>query len=210
MKSTLNTSRLAVITLLLATLYTTPAHAQTTDHSNHNAHTGHDMSQMDHSKMEHSGMDHSRMSHDEMMEMRAKHMVDAHGVLVALNTETREATIRHGDIPSVSWPAAEMVFPVGAGVDLSGLAPGQTVQFTLHRAADGSLPLVELCPAAGTEIQPGLCMSKTDHSGMNHGDMPHVQMDHEGMDHSQMDHGSMHGDGTPPPSDTTHAHGAHN
>jgi Cu/Ag efflux protein CusF len=204
MKSTLNTSRLAVITLLLATLYTTPAHAQTTDHSNHNAHTGHDMSQMDHSKMEHSGMDHSRMSHDEMMEMRAKHMVDAHGVLVALNTETREATIRHGDITSISWPAAEMIFPVGAGVDLSGLAPGQNVQFTLHRAADGSLPLVELCPAAGAAIQPGLCMSKTDHSGMNHSDIDHSQ-----MDHGQMDHGSMSGDTVPSSSATPHAHGAH-
>lgn len=182
--------RTLAASIFLATLSVAPVQAQTHEHP------GHDMPASGMPKMDHGKMDHGSTNHDGMMTMRATHMVEARGSLVALNRETREATIRHDAIPAVSWPAAQMVFPVSNGVDLKTLAPGQAVQFTLHRAADGSLPLVELCSAQGNGITPGLCASGMNHETMNHGQMDHSKMDHSAMPHGAMSHGDSHASGT--------------
>ncbi|GHA94071.1 hypothetical protein GCM10009069_16500 [Algimonas arctica] len=129
------------------------------------------MPQMDPSQMDHSNM--PQGSHADVMAARAQHMVEARGTVRRVNAARREITLQHAAIPQVSWPAADMIFPVGPSIDLSRLSPGQPVQFTLHRAPNGSLPLVELCPAQGVHVTPGLCAD-----GMNHGAMDHSKMNH--------------------------------
>ena len=182
------TTRL-LATTLTAALLSAPALAQTSDHS------GHDMSQMDHSQMNHAdmqhgdmkheSMDHGTMDHNAMMKARSEHMVEATGVVKKIYKKDGIVSLSHEAIPAVSWPAMTMKFPVGSIVDLDSLKKGQKVQFTLHRAQDGSLALVELCPNQSTDVIAGLCAP-----GMNHGtkNMP--------MDHSQMKQGDMNHHGT--------------
>lgn len=66
------------------------------------------------------------------------------GELVALNAETRMATIRHGALDALDWPAMTSQFPVRADVALTRLQPGQQVAFRAARGADGLLGLIEL------------------------------------------------------------------
>jgi len=192
---------MTITTRLLATAFTAallsaPAFAQTSDHS------GHDMSQMDHSNMNHGDMkhgdmkhgqmDHGSMNHDDMMKARAEHMIEATGVVKKVYKKDGIVSLSHDAIPAISWPAMTMKFPVSGSVDLTSLKKGQTVQFTLHRAQDGSLPLVELCPTESRTVIAGLCApgmnhgpdnKMMDHSGMNHGDMKHSDMSHDVMKH---------------------------
>lgn len=169
---------------LTAVLLAAPAFAQTSDHS------GHDMKQMDHSKMGHSemqqsdmkheGMAHGSMDHDAMMQTRAEHMIEATGIVKKIDKKDGLVSLSHDAIPAISWPAMTMKFPVGDKIDLDSLNKGQTVQFTLHRAPDGSFPLVELCPTQSTTVIAGLCAP-----GMTHG------ADGKPMDHGQIKHGDM-------------------
>lgn len=152
------TTRLLASALWTA-LLSAPAFAQTTDHS------GHDMSQM---------------NHDAVMRARAEHMIEATGVIDRIDTRGRGVSLAHSAIPAIRWPAMTMMFPVGNNVDLNGLQNGQRVQFTLHRAQDGSLPLVELCPTVSETVIAGLCAP-----GMNHGP-DHSRMNHDGMNHDTM------------------------
>lgn len=142
---------------LCSALLSAPAFAQTTDHS------GHDMSQMDHSKMNMSNMQSSPVDHDAVIRARAEHMIEATGVIDRIDMRGQGVSLSHSAIPAIRWPAMTMMFPVGNNVDLNGLQNGQRVQFTLHRAEDGSLPLVELCPTVSENVIEGLCAS-----GMNH------------------------------------------
>jgi len=183
-------------TAFTAALLTSPAFAQTSDHS------GHDMSQMDHSNMSHGDMkhgdmkhgqmDHGSMNHDDMMKARAEHMIEATGVVRKLYKKDGIVSLSHDAIPAISWPAMTMKFPESGSVDLTSLKKGQTVQFTLHRAQDGSLPLVELCPTESRAVIAGLCApgmnhgpdsKMMDHSEMKHGDMKRGDMSHEDMKH---------------------------
>ena len=66
------------------------------------------------------------------------------GELVALNAETRMATIRHGALDALDWPAMTSQFPVRADVALTRLQPGQQVVFRAARGADGLLGLIDL------------------------------------------------------------------
>lgn len=174
------TTRLFAAAFTAACL-TASALAQTMDHS------GHDMSQMDHSSMKHGdmkhdSMDHGAMNHDAVMKARAAHMVEAIGVVKQIYKWDGVVSLSHGAIPAISWPPMTMKFPVGDSIDLDSLRKGQTVQFTLHRAGDGSLPLVELCQTESETVIAGLCAP-----GMNHGpDSP--KPDHSGMPHGGMKH----------------------
>lgn len=151
----------AQILALAAALLSAPALAQTTDHS------GHDINQM---------------NHDTMMSARAEHMIEATGTVIDVYTKDDTVSLSHDAIPAISWPAMTMNFPVGGSVNLNNLQKGQRVQFTLHRAEDGSLPLVELCPTVSETVIAGLCAP-----GMNHGPdsqmMSHGEMNHHGMKH---------------------------
>ena len=55
----------------------------------------------------------------------------ATGTVQKVDAAGRTLGLAHGPIPAIGWPAVTMEFPVAAGVDLSGLAPGRQVEFTL-------------------------------------------------------------------------------
>ncbi len=129
---------------------------------------------------------------------RASHMVEAVATVTKIMPGEGRIGLSHGAIPEVSWPAATMKFPISDKISISELAPGDRVQFTLHRAENGALPLVELCKTDRADVQPGLCAGSNMHAGMSshqmdmaEGHMDHSKMDHSKMDHANMDHGAM-------------------
>jgi len=144
----------------------------------------------------HEGHDMKQAGHD-----RSSHMVEALATVTAILADDDRISLSHGAIHDVSWPAATMKFPVGANVTLSEFQPGDRVQFTLHRAPNGALPLVELCKTTSEAVQPGLCASPkrhmkmaagmAGHENMDHSKMDHAKMKHENMDHEEMNHGKM-------------------
>lgn len=142
---------------ILGSLAIAPAYAQM------NSHSGHDMTNM--------------------IQMRQSHMVEAVATVTAVMANSGKINLAHGAIPAVSWPAMKMDFTVPSHIDLNAFRAGDKVQFTLHRAPNGSLPLVELCKTSSTAVQPALCAPmKMDHSQMHGGG-------HQGgqkpQDHSQ-------------------------
>jgi len=54
------------------------------------------------------------------------------GVITALDPKSAKVTIRHGPIPSVSWPAMTMAFKANPPTLLKGLHVGQTVAFDVR------------------------------------------------------------------------------
>lgn len=66
------------------------------------------------------------------------------GTLVALDAKTRMATIRHGALEALDWPAMTSRFAIRADVALDRLAAGQDVAFQAARGADGLLSLIAL------------------------------------------------------------------
>ena len=182
------TTRL-LATTMTAALLAPPVFAQTSGHS------GHDMNQMDHSKvnasdmnhedMKHGDMNHGSMNHDAMMKGRTEHMIEATGVVKEIYKKDGLISLSHDAIPDVNWPAMTMKFSVGDEVDLDSLKKDQTVQFTLHRASDGSLPLVELCPTVSATVIPGLCTPAMNHGSQNQ------SMDHSMMKNDDMNHDGM-------------------
>ena len=66
------------------------------------------------------------------------------GELIALDTDTRRATLGHEPIEALDWPAMTTTFPVASGVALEALEPGASVRFEAVRGADGALALTDL------------------------------------------------------------------
>lgn len=66
------------------------------------------------------------------------------GTLVALDADTRLATIRHGALDALDWPAMTSRFVVRSDVMMDRLAVGQEVAFQAARGADGLLSLTAL------------------------------------------------------------------
>ncbi|MFW2853761.1 copper-binding protein [Sphingomonas sp. TX0543] len=54
------------------------------------------------------------------------------GVITAIDTKANTLTIRHGAIPSVSWPAMTMTFKASSPTLLHGLSVGQTIGFDVR------------------------------------------------------------------------------
>jgi Cu(I)/Ag(I) efflux system protein CusF len=129
------------------------------------------LAQMDRSKMDHSQMGHaSKPDASTSSPMsRADHMFEGVGKVVAVDPAARKIGLDHGPVPALKWPAMKMAFAVMDGVDLSGFKPGDQVQFTLHKVAEGAYPIAELCKASGDDVVPGLCAaapeSAVSHSG---------------------------------------------
>jgi Cu/Ag efflux protein CusF len=148
--------------------------AQTTDHS------GHDMGQMDE-----TNMNQVKRNHGAMMNTRARHMIEATGVVEKISIDNSIVRLSHDAIPAINWPSMTMDFAVAETVDINSLKKGQIIQFTLHRAEDGNLPLVELCPTQSRTVIEGLCAPDKEHGhgadGTDHGRMINGDMSHEGM-----------------------------
>ncbi|UWQ57778.1 efflux RND transporter periplasmic adaptor subunit [Leisingera caerulea] len=81
-----------------------------------------------------------------LMRMAPTDEEPAHGAgrLVTLDHETRLATIKHGPLDSLDWPAMTSVFPVRADVPLDHLAEDSGIAFTVARGADNLLALIEI------------------------------------------------------------------
>jgi Cu/Ag efflux protein CusF len=63
--------------------------------------------------------------------------VEGKGVVNAIDVDGRSVNLSHEPIPSIGWPSMTMDMQVVEGVDLSGIADGAPVRFTLGRGADG-------------------------------------------------------------------------
>ncbi len=59
------------------------------------------------------------------------------GVIKSVDAGERKLVIKHGPIRALQMPGMTMPFGVAPDVDLSGLAPGAKVKFTLGRDATG-------------------------------------------------------------------------
>lgn len=66
------------------------------------------------------------------------------GELVALDPETRIATIRHAALETLDWPAMTSPFALRSDIALDRLQIGQQVAFHAARGADGLLSLIAL------------------------------------------------------------------
>jgi Cu(I)/Ag(I) efflux system membrane fusion protein len=66
------------------------------------------------------------------------------GTLLAFDTETRMATIRHAALDTLGWPAMDSEFPVRADVAMERMTTGQQVTFQIARGVDGLLYLSEV------------------------------------------------------------------
>ncbi|WP_297837530.1 efflux RND transporter periplasmic adaptor subunit [uncultured Roseibium sp.] len=99
------------------------------------------------------------------------------GELIALNRETRMATIRHEALESLDWPAMTSQFPVQAAVSLERLNEGQQVVFRAARGADGLLGLIELGSddgIAATGTGKVLAVTADGKLTMDHGPVPDI------------------------------------
>ncbi|MCR9151464.1 MAG: efflux RND transporter periplasmic adaptor subunit [Rhodobacteraceae bacterium] len=97
------------------------------------------------------------------------------GTLVALDRDRRVATLRHGTLESLDWPAMTSEFPVRADVSLDRLREGEQVSFRAARGADGLLGLIELGPddgVAATGTGMALAVTPEGKLKLNHGPVP--------------------------------------
>jgi Cu/Ag efflux protein CusF len=69
------------------------------------------------------------------------------GVIKGVKADEHKIMMTHGPIPALQWPAMTMAFNVAPEVDLSGLAPGAKVKFTLTRDAKGLYVIDQLTRA---------------------------------------------------------------
>ena len=86
------------------------------------------------------------------------------GILVAIDRDTRRATIDHEPIASLDWPQMVTDFTIGRDVPLDRLSPGEEVKFQLVRGADRLLSLSALAPDDGIDAEgTGHCQGR--HTG---------------------------------------------
>jgi Cu(I)/Ag(I) efflux system membrane fusion protein len=99
------------------------------------------------------------------------------GELVALDLETRMATIKHDPLASLDWPEMTSRFPVRADVAIERFIPGQMIVFRVSRGADGQLALIDLAGDDGiAATATGLVEAVTDDGKltMNHDAIPDI------------------------------------
>lgn len=134
--------------------------------------------------MEHAGMDHggamahggtvpSAADHGAVTEERAASQTaqadsgakpTGTGTIHSIDAERRIVNLSHDPIPAIGWPAMTMDMTVAPSVDLSAVAPGSEVAFTLERDADGLYMIDSL-----DLRQPRDTMPDMDHQPMHEG-----------------------------------------
>ncbi|EXJ16162.1 copper-binding protein [Imhoffiella purpurea] len=94
-------------------------------------------------------MDHQTMNHEAMGSMAQSEqsaVTMGKGVINSVDTAKGEVNITHEPIPALSWPAMTMDLPVTDGVDLSGVSPGDKVNFGIVLGSDDVYRITELTP----------------------------------------------------------------
>lgn len=129
--------------------------------------------------------DHAGPKMDRMIEMRQSHMIEALGTVTTVYPGEDRIELAHPAIPEINWPAMTMDFELPSSLDVQALKVGDQVQFTLHRAADGSLPLVELCKSDLDVVKPALCAPMEMDHGAMHGKKSHASQKADGHNHHE-------------------------
>ncbi len=70
----------------------------------------------------------------------------ARGRINRVNKTAGNVNITHGPIKILNWPGMTMSFPVLNKAALSGLRPGETVDFDLAKGADGQYAITRIVP----------------------------------------------------------------
>ncbi|EJB8416657.1 efflux RND transporter periplasmic adaptor subunit [Vibrio vulnificus] len=68
----------------------------------------------------------------------------AKGEITDLMTEHGMLTINHQPVPEWNWPGMTMNFNAAQGVDLTGLAKGQAIEFEMQKTDDGQYQIVAI------------------------------------------------------------------
>lgn len=106
---------------------------------------------MDHSghgKMKHG--DHSgHAGHGDMKAVEVKPGTEAAGVAVinTIDTDKGMVNLTHDPMPELGWPTMTMDLPVTRRVDLSGIKPGDKVDFKLKLGRDKQYRVTDMAPA---------------------------------------------------------------
>lgn len=79
----------------------------------------------------------------------ARSDVAAVGVINSIDAANKRINLSHQPIPAIGWPAMTMDFPVASSVDLGALKPGNRVNVTLGKGADGMYRINSVQPSAG-------------------------------------------------------------
>jgi len=77
--------------------------------------------------------------------------VQAAGRINAVDADARVVNVTHEPIPAIGWPAMTMDLGVADAVDLSAVAPGTVVDFTLEKGPDGMFRIGTMRAAAAEQ-----------------------------------------------------------
>ncbi|MEA1672706.1 copper-binding protein [Nitrospirillum sp. BR 11163] len=69
------------------------------------------------------------------------------GTVNAVDPARHTLNLTHGPVAALNWPGMTMDFPVAPGIDLSGVAPGSQVMFTLGKSPAGTYWVDHVMPA---------------------------------------------------------------
>jgi Cu/Ag efflux protein CusF len=69
------------------------------------------------------------------------------GTVESVDATAAALTIKHGEIPTLNWPAMTMAFKVEDSALLKGVKPGQSVQFDIAQRAPGEFVITRIAPA---------------------------------------------------------------
>lgn len=69
------------------------------------------------------------------------------GKVNSVDAKAGKLNLTHGPIEALKWPGMTMDFAVVSGTDLSGIKAGDTVTFTLGKAADGMYAINQIKPS---------------------------------------------------------------
>ena len=73
----------------------------------------------------------------EATEASASEVLWAEGLVNSVATDPPTLNLSHEPIPELGWPAMTMAFAVADDVDLTAVAPGQSLRFGLTEGTDG-------------------------------------------------------------------------
>lgn len=134
----------------------------------------------------------------EAVEASSSDVVWAEGVVNSVATDPPTLNLSHKPIPELDWPAMTMDFAVADDIDLTAVAPGQSLRFGLAAGADGQvITAIETAADGGADIIGTGTLNSVDAAtgkvNLSHGPIPALNWPAMTMDFA-LD------EGMPPPS----------
>lgn len=87
------------------------------------------------------------MDHSAMARTGSPGAASGQGTINSVDSAGRSVNIAHGPIPALDWPAMTMDLPVTEQVDLSGVKPGDKIDFRILLDSDGVYRITALARA---------------------------------------------------------------